>query len=51
MGRFFQDPSFREEFARVPAALRHHHAYLGGLLEHTAGVVTICQTALAHTPG
>jgi len=50
LGSFFQDPSFREEFARVPAALRHHHAYLGGLLEHTAGVVTICQTALAHYP-
>ncbi|NLZ44973.1 MAG: HD domain-containing protein [Clostridia bacterium] len=50
LGKFFQNPSFREEFGRAPAALRHHHAYLGGLLEHTAGVVTICQAAFSHYP-
>lgn len=47
---FFQTTPFREEFTRVPAALRHHHAYLGGLLEHTAGVVAVCRAALVHYP-
>lgn len=32
---FFNDPKFAEEFALAPAAVRVHHAYLGGLLEHT----------------
>lgn len=47
---FFAQKSFREKFATAPAALRHHHAYVGGLLEHTAGVVTLCRAALAHYP-
>lgn len=32
---FFNDPKFAEQFALAPAAVRVHHAYLGGLLEHT----------------
>jgi len=47
---FFSNPEFREEFGRTPGALRHHHAYLGGLLEHTVGVVNICQTVAKYYP-
>jgi 3'-5' exoribonuclease len=44
---FFGDPDFLERFARAPAAKSFHHAYLGGLLEHTVSVADladhICQ--------
>jgi 3'-5' exoribonuclease len=36
-----QDESFREKFANAPAAKTIHHAYLGGLLEHTLTVVEL----------
>lgn len=32
---FFQDPGFAERFSLAPGGARVHHAYLGGLLEHT----------------
>lgn len=32
------DDDFRESFAKAPAAKTIHHAYLGGLLEHTLAV-------------
>ncbi len=32
---FLDDASFCEAFKRAPAATQYHHAYLGGLLEHT----------------
>jgi len=34
-----QDPNFRQSFIKTPAAKTIHHAYLGGLLEHTLAVV------------
>lgn len=40
---FFADDRFRTAFGRVPAAIKRHHVYIGGLLEHTAGVVAICE--------
>lgn len=40
---FFDDPSFVTCFKEAPAARSIHHAYLGGLLEHTFEVVSICQ--------
>lgn len=35
---FFGDADFLERFANAPAAKSFHHAYLGGLLEHTVTV-------------
>ena len=35
------DVSFRERFARAPAAKTIHHAYLGGLLEHTLSIAEL----------
>jgi len=35
---FFEDEEFAKAFARCPAAVSLHHAYLGGLLQHTLGV-------------
>lgn len=38
----FGDPVFFERFATAPAAKSFHHAYLGGLLEHTVTVADLC---------
>jgi 3'-5' exoribonuclease len=39
---FFMDQEFVQAFCQVPAGIRNHHAYLGGLLEH---VVTLLDAA------
>lgn len=38
---FFGDTDFLDRFARAPAAKSFHHAYLGGLLEHTVTVADL----------
>lgn len=38
---FFQDQEFTARFARAGAAKTMHHAYLGGLLEHTLALVRL----------
>ncbi len=38
----FEDKEFFTIFATSPAAKTWHHNYLGGLLEHTISVTTIC---------
>lgn len=48
--RFFSDESFVEEFKESPAAMKHHHSYLGGLLEHTLNVVKLCEMISKHYP-
>jgi len=47
---FFDDEEFVARFSRAPAARRVHHAYLGGLLEHTIEVVTLCKALLEVYP-
>jgi 3'-5' exoribonuclease len=48
VGRFVSDDRLRMLLRRLPAAASHH-AYAGGLLEHTVGVATICrETAQLH---
>lgn len=37
----FQDENFLESFLVAPAAIVVHHAYKGGLLEHTLGVMKL----------
>lgn len=47
---FFEDKEFVNRFIKVPAALKRHHVYIGGLLEHTAGVTMLCQAAANYYP-
>lgn len=47
---FFDDPEFQTSFSQAPATRRLHHAYLGGLLEHTCEVLALCQSARALYP-
>jgi 3'-5' exoribonuclease len=42
VARFVADESVRVAFRGLPAA-ETHHAYAGGLLEHTVGVATLCR--------
>lgn len=39
---FFEDEEFARKFQQAPAAARNHHAYVGGLLEHTINVLKTC---------
>lgn len=41
---FLTDQTFIEDFKTAPAALTYHHAYTGGLLEHSLNVAKICKT-------
>jgi 3'-5' exoribonuclease len=40
---FLGDEAFRAELRRAPCTRAGHHAYLGGLLEHTVAVATLAQ--------
>ncbi len=40
--RIFGDAAFFETFTTAPAAKVYHHAYLGGLVEHTVTVAEMC---------
>jgi 3'-5' exoribonuclease len=42
---FVNDEAFRADFRRAPCTRAGHHAYLGGLLEHTVAVATLAQEA------
>jgi len=44
---FLEDDAFCEKLKRAPAAVRFHHAYLGGLIEHTLSVVKMIDPILA----
>ncbi len=51
LGRILDGDGFRNAFAAAPAAKGLHHAYLGGLLEHTVSVVKLCDAIAAHYGG
>jgi 3'-5' exoribonuclease len=46
---FLDDEDFRANFRRAPCTRSGHHAYLGGLLEHTVAVATLAfETSTLH---
>ena len=47
---FLEHPEFAQSFASAPAAKVNHHAYVGGLAEHTLSVMRLCDMAAAHYP-
>jgi len=47
---FFKDDAFTNAFRNAPAGITMHHAYIGGLLEHTVHVLEICKTFLKIYP-
>ena len=49
VARFFADEQVRTRLRELPATVDAHHAYAGGLLEHTVGVATVSrETAQLH---
>lgn len=40
---FVEDVDFQEAFKKHSAAKTVHHGYIGGLLEHTRGVASLCE--------
>lgn len=47
---FFGDPEFYAAFTRAPAAKSIHHAYVGGLLEHTLETAYFARAIAARFP-
>ncbi len=39
--RYLEDGELMDKFCKAPAAMTLHHAYLGGLLEHTLGLMRL----------
>lgn len=48
---FWNDADFVEKFKTAPAAKKMHHAYLGGLLEHTLSLTVLAQKVAGHYGG
>ena len=46
----FRDPGVWETFSTAPAAKSMHHAYLGGLLEHSLSLARLVQLVLKNYP-
>lgn len=44
---FLADEEFVRGFVSAPAAMKNHHAYLGGLLEHTLSMAGLAEKVLA----
>ncbi|MCJ7811838.1 HD domain-containing protein, partial [bacterium] len=42
--KIFHDLYWADRFKKAPGGKLWHHAYLGGLLEHTLAVVKVCET-------
>lgn len=47
---FFDNRDFIENFIRSTAARSFHHAYLGGLLEHTVSIAGLCDQYARNNP-
>jgi 3'-5' exoribonuclease len=47
---FFMDEGFVEGFCKVPAGVRNHHAYIGGLLEHVVRMLEAADRLLPLYP-
>jgi len=48
---FWNDKEFVREFKIAPAAKKMHHAYIGGLLEHTLSMVSLAEKIAGHYGG
>jgi len=48
---FFKDKEFVNKFKTAPAAKKMHHAYIGGLLEHTLSMVSLADKIAGHYSG
>lgn len=50
LSKFIHDAAFAEAFKKAPAARSNHHAFLGGLLEHTLNLLELAVLVLPRYP-
>ena len=48
--RYLEDGELMQQFCQAPAAQTLHHAYLGGLLEHTLSLMQLADKMVEHYP-
>ncbi|MEX0655488.1 MAG: HD domain-containing protein, partial [Phycisphaeraceae bacterium] len=48
--RYLEDGELMDKFCQAPAAMSLHHAYLGGLLEHTLSVMRLAEQVVPLYP-
>ncbi len=48
---YLDDEKLMADFCRAPAAMSFHHAYIGGLLEHTLNAVEVADAVCPFYPG
>jgi 3'-5' exoribonuclease len=48
---YVEDPALMDNFCKAPAAMSFHHAYLGGLLEHTLNAMQVADAIIPFYPG
>ncbi len=48
--QFLDDEDLMNNFAKAPAAMSFHHAYIGGLLEHTLGSMEVADAVVRFYP-
>lgn len=51
LNAFWNDEEFVRQFKTAPAAKKMHHAYIGGLLEHTLSMATLAEKIAGHYSG
>jgi len=51
IGAYLDDSELMANFERAPAAQTFHHAYLGGLLEHTLNAMEVADAIVKFYPG
>lgn len=47
---FYEDKKFIELFKTAPAAKSNHHAFIGGLLQHTLELASLCNDVVKYYP-
>lgn len=48
---YLDDAELMQQFCRAPAAMSFHHAYIGGLLEHTNNALEVADAIIKFYPG
>ncbi len=51
IGAFVDDEKLMDNFRRAPAAMTFHHAFIGGLLEHTLNAMEVADCVVRFYPG
>lgn len=51
LNAFWEDEEFVQRFKNAPAAKKMHHAYIGGLLEHTLSMTVLAKEIARHYSG